>query len=80
MTAPAPFRCVACRNVIVPSPWPYDAHQRPPLCAYCTQHWGKGFGFNVCGVTRGDRRAMMKLASLVQLIDWEVKNGRFRAI
>jgi hypothetical protein len=70
------FRCSICERSISPSPWPYDADQKPPVCTGCTRHWGAGYGWNAQGGTRGDRIVMQRLSAVTQALKWEIMNGR----
>ena len=74
--APPPFDCVACRRTVTPSPWPYDRHQAPPFCDSCTRHWSSFTRLRIPGATRGDMRLLARLSACVNLIIWEVHNGR----
>lgn len=75
---PPPFRCVICQTTRIPDRW-CGYEEKPPVCDQCSRHWGAGFGCNVQGCTRGERRDMQRLASLISSINWEIKNGHRRA-
>lgn len=69
------FACVGCQRDINLPLYRFDTVEAPPLCRWCQWHWSKGFGANVQGVTRGERRHMERVIALVALIQWEAKNA-----
>lgn len=72
---PPPFVCIICNNTKQPDRSIYGIDERPPMCRACQGHWGRGFGANFQGCTRGERRHMERLAALISAINWQVKNG-----
>lgn len=79
----ADFDCVVCGRTQQVRPYTRAHEHKPPLCPYHSTPYS-GARVRVAGMTRGDHRALNRLAAITEAlageagrIEWEGKYGRF---
>ena len=78
---PPLFVCVECNKEIKePERWEHISRGRPlerePLCKICTSRWGSKHSGPV--FNRQNFHTLKQLSAIVNLLEWEIKNGQRR--